>query len=118
MSIYDTERMENHERKQDSVNEKGIDLKEGLKDYAIDSCRVRPLGKGRRKGRKTRKSRNEEKVVGFSSAFLFPTRKWDRVNQGGTSGIDHTTRRKTQGTDIVKGWKDKRHHGCIPNAFR
>ena len=31
----------------------------------------------KRKGRKTQKSRNQEKVVGFSSASLFPTRKWE-----------------------------------------
>ena len=38
----------------------------------------------KRKERKTQKSRSEEKVVGFSSASLFPTRKWKPVTQGGT----------------------------------
>ena len=37
---------------------------------------------GEEKDRKTGKSRSEEKVVGFSSAFLFPTRKWEAVTQG------------------------------------
>ena len=36
------------------------------------------------KDRKTQKSMSEEKVVGFSSASLFPTRKWEAVTQGGT----------------------------------
>ena len=35
------------------------------------------LHQEKRKGRKTLKRRNEEKVVGFSSASLFPTRKWE-----------------------------------------
>ena len=34
--------------------------------------------------RKSQKSRNEEKVVGFSFASIFPTRKWEAVTQGGT----------------------------------
>ena len=34
--------------------------------------------------RKTWKSRSEEKVVDFSSANLFPTRKREVVTQGGT----------------------------------
>ena len=33
---------------------------------------------------KSRKSRSEEKVVGFSSASLFPARKREAVAQGGT----------------------------------
>ena len=56
-------------------------------------CGVR--GKG--KAQKTRKSRSKEKVVGFSSASLFPERKREAVNQGGTRDIDHTTRRKNPG---------------------
>ena len=36
----------------------------------------------RRRGKQ--KSRNKEKVVGFNSASLFPTRKWEAVTQGGT----------------------------------
>ena len=34
------------------------------------------LHQEKRKERKTRKRRNEEKVVGFSSASIFPARKW------------------------------------------
>ena len=30
------------------------------------------------------KGRDEEKVVGFSSAFIFPVRKWEAVTQSGT----------------------------------
>ena len=51
------------------------------------------------KDRKTSKSRSEEKVVGFSSASLFPTRK----REGGTRRIDLQRRRKTQEVGIVKG---------------
>ena len=40
-------------------------------------------------------------MVGFSSSSLFPTRKQE-------AGIDHPTRRRTQGAGIVKGWEDKR----------
>ena len=40
----------------------------------------------RRRGKtgKHGKNRSEEKVVGFSLASLFPTRKWEPVIQGGT----------------------------------
>ena len=41
-------------------------------------------GQEKRKGNKTRKSRNEEKVVGFRSAFIFHARKREAVIQGGT----------------------------------
>ena len=41
-------------------------------------------GQEKRKDSKLRKSRNEEKVVGFSSASVFPTRKREAVTQGGT----------------------------------
>ena len=37
----------------------------------------------------TLKGRREEKVVGFNSASLFPTRKLKAVTQGETRGIDH-----------------------------
>ena len=59
----------------------------------------------------------KKKVVGFSSASLFPARKRKVVTQGGIRGIGHPTRRRTQGSGIVKGWKDKRDHGRIPDAF-
>ena len=42
------------------------------------------LGGQEKRKDKTQKSRSEEKVVGFSSASLFPTRKWEAVTQGGT----------------------------------
>ena len=36
----------------------------------------------KRKDWKTQKSRSKQNVVCFSSASLFPTRKWEAVNQG------------------------------------
>ena len=39
---------------------------------------------GSQEKRKDRKSRSEEKVVGFSSASLYPARKLETVTQGGT----------------------------------
>ena len=42
------------------------------------------MGGQERKDRKTWKSRSEGKVVGFTSAFLFPIRKREAVTQGGT----------------------------------
>ena len=41
-------------------------------------------GLERREDRKTRKSRSEEKGMGFISASLFPGRKREAVTQGGT----------------------------------
>ena len=41
-------------------------------------------GQEKRNDKKTQKSRSEEKVVGFSSAPLFPARKREVVTQGGT----------------------------------
>ena len=41
------------------------------------------LGDQKRKKRKSQKSRDEKKVVGFSSASVFP-RKWESDTQGGT----------------------------------
>ena len=38
----------------------------------------------KRKERKNQKSRSEEKVEGFSSGFLFPSRKQEAVTKGGT----------------------------------
>ena len=38
----------------------------------------------KRKEKKSQKSRSEEKVVGLSSASLFPARKLEVVTQGGT----------------------------------
>ena len=61
-----------------------------------------------RKGRKTRKRRSEEKVLGFSSASLFAARKRE---------ADHLTWRRTQGAGVVKGWHDNRDHGRIPDTF-
>ena len=58
----------------------------------------------KRKGRKNTESRGEEKVVGFSSASLFPAKKREAVIQGGTNRIDPG---KTQGAGFVKGWEDK-----------
>ena len=37
---------------------------------------------------KTQKSKSEEKMVGFSSASLFPVRKREAVTQGGIGGIE------------------------------
>ena len=58
----------------------------------------------KRKDRKMWKSKSEEKVVGFSSVFLFPTRKQEAVTQGKTRGIEHLMRRITQGAGMVKSW--------------
>ena len=41
-------------------------------------------------------------MEGFSSASLFPTRKWEAITQGGIRGIDHTSQRRTQ--EIYIGW--------------
>ena len=51
-----------------------------------------------------------EKVVGFSSASVFPERKREAVTQGETiEPKAQTTRpRTTQGPGIVKGWGNKR----------
>ena len=49
----------------------------------------------KRKDRKTQRSRSEKKVVDFSSASRFPTRKWVAVTQDGTRGIYYPTRRRT-----------------------
>ena len=56
-------------------------------------------------------------MVGFSSASLFPARKWEAVTQGGTRGIDHPMGRKTQGPGIVKDWEDNPDYGHIPDIF-
>ena len=67
--------------------------------------------------RKTRKRRSEEKGMDFSSASLFPTRKRKAINQGGTTGIDHPMRRRTQGAGIFKAWEDKRDRMRILDTF-
>ena len=74
-------------------------------------------GYEKRKDIKTRRSRSEEKVVGFSSTSLFPTRKREAVTQNGTRGIYHLMWRRTQGTGIIKGREDKRDHERIPETF-
>ena len=61
----------------------------------------------KRKDREPQKSRSEKKVVDFSSASLFPSRIWEAVTRMKTTGIDHPTWRITQGTSIVKAWKEK-----------
>ena len=66
---------------------------------------------------KTRKSRSEQKVVGFSSAFLFPARKREAVTEGGTRRIDHLTWRRSQRAGIVKDWEEKRDGERIPDKF-
>ena len=45
------------------------------------------LYRRKRKDRKSQKSRSEMKVVGFSSASLFPARKQEAVTQDGTGRI-------------------------------
>ena len=45
------------------------------------------------------------------------TRNWETVTQGRIKGVDHPTRRRIQGADIVKGWDDKRDHGRIPDTI-
>ena len=41
-------------------------------------------GQEKRKDRKSQKSWSEERVVGFSSASIFPARKWEAVTQSET----------------------------------
>ena len=88
-------------------------------------------GQERRNDKKAWKSRSEEKMVGFSSAFLFSarkreaftrvslflSRKRESVTQNVTKGIDNPSRRKTQGAGIIKGWEDERDHKCIPDTL-
>ena len=57
---------------------------------------------------KTRKSRNEEKMVSLSSASLSLSRKQEAFIQGGTKGIDYPSQKITQGPGIFKGWENKR----------
>ena len=54
---------------------------------------------------------SEEKVVG--SASLFPARKQEAVPQGGTRGIDHPTRKITQGAGIIKGARTNETAGAF-----
>ena len=69
--------------------------------------------------RKTWKSMSEEKGVDFSSASLFPAKKWEAVNQVETMeiGMDHLTQMKTQKEGIIKSLEDKRECGCLPDIF-
>ena len=50
-------------------------------------------------------------MVGFSSASLFPARKWEADTQGGTRVIGHSTRRITQRAGLVKRYR------CILDTF-
>ena len=71
-----------------------------------------------RRGKKGKqKSRSKEKVMGFISSSLFPTRKGEAVSEGRTRGIDHPMWRKVQGSSIIKGWEDKRDDGRILDTF-
>ena len=74
-------------------------------------------GQEKRKGRKTQKSRGEEKLAGFNLASLFLARKQEAVTQGGARQIDLPMWRRTKGAHIVKGWEDKRDRGCIADTF-
>ena len=69
-----------------------------------------------RKDSKIQKSRKEEKTVGFSSASIFLTKKWEAATQGRNIGIDHLMWR-TQGAIIVRSWEDKRDCGHISDTF-
>ena len=53
-------------------------------------------GQEKRKYKKICKSRSKEKVVGFTSASLFPARKWKAVTQDGIKGIDYLMKKRTQ----------------------
>ena len=79
------------------------------RNYIAGVTRIGKTGK--------QKSRSESKVIGFSSASLFPERKWEAVTQGRTRGTDHSTRRRTQGVGTVKVLEDKRDRGCIADTF-
>ena len=62
---------------------------------------------------------SEEKVVGFSSASIFPAKKREAFTQGGTMkpGDRPPDAEETQGAGIVKGWEDKLDLGRIPDTF-
>ena len=60
-------------------------------------------GQEKRKDRQTLKSRSEEKVAGFISAFLFRARRREAV----TRVIHYPILRITQGAGIVRGWEAK-----------
>ena len=68
------------------------------------------------KDRKTRKSRSEEKVVGFSSAFLFPARKQESHPEW-NQGDKPPDAEENPGSGIVKSWEDKQDRGRIPDTF-
>ena len=63
----------------DYFKKKGLDLGQAALEVTIS------LGsQEKRKDRKTQKSKSEEKVVGFSSASLFPAKNREAVTPGGT----------------------------------
>ena len=53
-------------------------------------------------------------MVGFSSASIFSVRKQELVTQGGTRGIDHLTRRRTQGAGVSKAGRISETAGEFP----
>ena len=55
--------------------------------------------------------------MGFSSASLFPTRKWEAVIKVEIIGMNYLTRRIAQVAVIVKAWEDKRDREGIPDTF-
>ena len=79
-------------------------------------CTQRHYITGGQEKRKDRKLRSEEKVVCFSSAFQFHTRKWEAVIQGGTKGIEQLKWKRTQRAGIVKGWEERWDRRRIPDT--
>ena len=70
-------------------------------------------GQKKRKDKKTWKSRSKEKLVGFSSTSLFPTRKQETVTQGGKRGTNHLTWRRTQGLGMSKAGRTSEKAGAF-----
>ena len=73
-------------------------------------------GQEKRKEKETWKSRSEGKVVGLAHP-PYSSQVNGRLSPRVETGIDHPTRRKTQGADIVKVWEGKRDRRCISDTF-
>ena len=58
-------------------------LKAGRTSETMDTFQIHSRKTRITQVQENTKSRSEEKVMGFSSAFLFTTRKWETVIQGG-----------------------------------
>ena len=76
-------------------------------------------GQEKRKDRKTWKSRVKRRAWVLAQPPDFPQgngRQLSRLEPW-NQGVDHLTRRRTQGAGIFKGREDKRDRGRIPDTF-